>query len=97
MPSKAIKKYLEIERRLALKPGDLVQVVKKVNSYSFGWCCSWVREMDMYVGKVCRISGTYAPGSVLARGVYLGSPYGGSSYAFPVFVLKVVERREACA
>lgn len=86
------EKYLDAQkawiRMVDLKVGDLVEVCRAADSREFGWCNSWVKEMDEAIDPenfaiVVGFRGT--------AGILLN--FGGRPFSFPFFVLeKVVDK-----
>lgn len=69
---------------LNLKAGDTVRVLRKAESISNGWRGRWIPEMDLFVGKKCKVL------TINSLGVLLEDDNDEAWY-FPAFVLEKVE------
>jgi hypothetical protein len=74
------KAYKTLGKANNFKVGDKVKILRKADDSELGWGNGWSSEMDRFVGKVIEIERVYPSGSVGAEG-----------WAFPWFVLELVE------
>ena len=47
--------YLEGHENSGLKVGDIVKVTRKSESNERGWSNSWIKDMNKFIGKECKI------------------------------------------
>lgn len=85
---KRSKKYLELQSNSGINVGDKVKVVSKATSDQFGWDNVWASEMNQAMDK------SYTVASISDGGIRFTENIAGYDFAFPFFVLNVIEERK---